>query len=251
MRTRVIPVLLLRGQGLVKTMQFKKPTYVGDPINSIRIFNEKEVDELCLLDIGATTDGREPNYRMIEDVAGEAFMPLSYGGGIRSVEQARRIFETGIEKVVLNATVFDNPQVVEDIVAIYGAQAVVAAIDVRRTLLGRYELSTHGATRRRSASLDAHIAELKRLNVGEVLINSVDRDGTQQGYDVAVIRHVAERIEAPVVACGGARGIDDFKAAVAAGASAVAAGSMFVFHGPHRAVLISYPNRKALQAVLP
>ena len=251
MKTRIITVLLLKEQGLVKTIRFKDPTYVGDPINTIRIFNEKEVDEIVLLDIGATPAGAEPNYRMIQDIAGEAFMPVGYGGGITSFEQAKRIFETGIEKVVLNAAMFDQPALIERLIGVYGAQAVVACLDVRKNFFGRYELYSHGGKRKRPVSLDEHLAALRRLNVGEVIVNSMDRDGTMSGYDLALLRHVTARVEAPVVACGGAATVEDFRQAVDAGASAVAAGSMFVFRGKHRAVLISYPERKLLTQLLP
>jgi imidazole glycerol-phosphate synthase subunit HisF len=251
-KTRVIPVLLLRGKGLVKTIKFKDPKYIGDPINSVRIFNEKEVDELVFLDITATPEGRGPDFDLLADIAGEAFMPMAYGGGISTLEQVQRIFSLGFEKVVINTATYTAPQLIRDAVAIYGSQSIVGCIDVRRTLLGRYELVSHAGRTKQSGGLKEYVAELERLGIGEIIVNAVDRDGTQSGYDIKLIREVSTAVTVPVVACGGASGIDDFVAAVhEGGASAVAAGSLFVFVGPHRAVLINYPPRAELSSRLP
>jgi cyclase len=251
-KTRVIPVLLLRGKGLVKTVKFKDPKYIGDPINSVRIFNEKEVDELVFLDITATPEGRGPDFDLLTDIAGEAFMPMAYGGGITTLEQVRRVFSLGFEKVVINTSAYSHPQLIRDAVAVYGSQSIVGCIDVRRTLLGRYELYSGGGRTKQPGNLKEHVSSLEQLGVGEIIVNSVDRDGTQSGYDLKLIKEVASLVSVPVVACGGAAGIDDFVAAVnEAGASAVAAGSLFVFVGPHRAVLINYPPRAELSARLP
>ena len=251
-KTRVIPVLLLRGKGLVKTVKFKDPKYIGDPINSVRIFNEKEVDELVFLDISATPEGRGPDFEMLEDIAGEAFMPMAYGGGLTTMEQIRTVFSLGFEKVIVNAVGYENPAVVKEAVSVYGAQSIVACVDVRRTLLGRHELRTHSAKVRRQVSLQDHLADLTALGVGEVLVNSIDRDGTQSGYDLELVKAVSSQVTVPVIACGGAGSIDDFVAAVnEGGASAVAAGSLFVFVGPHRAVLINYPERRVLEDRMP
>lgn len=251
-KTRVIPVLLLRGKGLVKTVKFKEPKYIGDPINSVRIFNEKEVDELVFLDITATPEGRGPDFELLADIAGEAFMPMAYGGGITTLEQVQRIFALGFEKVVIDTAAYVAPQLIRDAVAIYGSQSIVGCLDVRRTLLGRYELSSHAGKIKQSIGLKEHAQALERLGVGEFIVNAVDRDGTQSGYDIKLIREVSSAVNVPVVACGGASGIDDFVAAVhEGGASAVAAGSLFVFVGPHRAVLINYPNRAELTRRLP
>lgn len=252
MKTRVIPVLLLKNQGLVKTVGFRKPVYVGDPINTIRIFNEKEVDELAFLDISASPNGREPNFSLIEDIAGEAFMPVAYGGGICSYDQAARIFGLGIEKVVVNTATFDSPAEVEKIASVYGQQAVVACLDCKKSFIGGYKLSTHSTGKKRKSSLEQHLKELERIGVGEVLVNDVTGDGTQKGYDTALLRAVSSRVSVPVIACGGAGSVSDFKIAVEeGGVSAVGAGSMFVFNGKHRAVLISYPDRKVLEKALP
>ena len=252
MKTRVIPVLLLRDKGLVKTIKFAEPRYIGDPINSVRIFNEKEADELAFLDISATPNGRGPDFGMIEDIAGEAFMPMAYGGGLTTIEQIRRVMSLGFEKVILSTVTHDNPAVVREAVQIYGAQAVVACIDVRRKMLGGYELYTHSAKRRRTVGLSEHVANLVRYGVGEIIVNSIDRDGTQSGYDLAAVQAVAAAVSVPVIACGGAGSVADLVAAVEeGGASAVAAGSLFVYKGKHRAVLINYPERAELQRFLP
>jgi cyclase len=251
-KTRVIPVLLLRGKGLVKTVKFKDPKYIGDPINSVRIFNEKEVDELVFLDITATPEGRGPDFELLADIAGEAFMPMAYGGGITSLEQVQRIFALGFEKVVIDTAAYGAPQLIRDAVAIFGSQSIVGCVDVRRTLLGRYELHSHAGKTRQSVGLLDHVAGLEKLGIGEIIVNAVDRDGTQSGYDLKLLQQVSSAVSVPVVACGGASGLDDFVAAVRqGGASAVAAGSLFVFVGPHRAVLINYPDRAELARRLP
>lgn len=251
-KTRVIPVLLLRGKGLVKTVKFKEPKYIGDPINSVRIFNEKEVDELVFLDIMATSEGRGPDFELLADIAGEAFMPMAYGGGITTLEQVQRIFALGFEKVILDTASYVMPKLISEAAAIYGSQSIVGCVDVRRTFLGRYELSSHAGKTKQPVALKEHVQTLERLGVGEIIVNAVDRDGTQSGYDLKLIREVSSSVEVPVVACGGASSIDDFAAAVhEGGASAVAAGSLFVFVGPHRAVLINYPARSDLAQRLP
>jgi imidazole glycerol-phosphate synthase subunit HisF len=248
MKTRVIPILLLRNKGLVKTVKFGKPMYIGDPINSVRIFNEKEVDELVFLDISATVNNQEPNFEIIEDIAGEAFMPMAYGGGITSIATVRRVMSLGFEKVILSAISYDNPDVVREAVQIYGSQAVVACIDVKRKWLGGYQLFTHSAKVRRKVSLHEHLTNLMSYGVGEIIVNSIDQDGTRSGYDLAVIKAVSAAVPVPVIACGGAGSMDHLVAAVKeGGASAVAAGSLFVYTGRHKAVLINYPDRAELQ----
>lgn len=251
-KTRVIPVLLLKDKGLVKTVKFRAPRYIGDPINSVRIFNEKEVDELAFLDIAATPNRREPDFAMLDDIAGEAFMPMACGGGIASVAQIRRIMSMGFEKVILDTVTYEDPDVVREAAAIYGAQSVVACIDVKRRLLGGYDLYTHSGAQRRKISLADHLANLVGYGVGEILVNSIDRDGTMAGYDIGAVKAVSAQVSLPVIACGGAGSLDDLAAAVSdGGASAVAAGSMFVYKGRHRAVLINYPDRADLQRRLP
>lgn len=242
-RARVIPCLLLRGRGLVKTRRFKDPVYVGDPVNAVRIFSEKEVDELVVLDIDASREGREPDYELIAEIAGECFMPMAYGGGIRSLEQVRRLIRSGVEKVVINSAACESTRVITEAAELFGSQAVVGAVDVRRPMFGGYRVVAKSASVETRLRLDDHVAALAAAGAGEIFVNSVDRDGTMTGYDLDLIRQVAGKVSVPVVACGGAGTVEHLRQAVqAAGASAVSAGSMFVFHGRHRAVLINYPS---------
>lgn len=250
LKHRVIPALLLREGGLVKTQRFKKHKYIGDPINAIRIFNEKEVDELVLLDIDATREGREPDFGLIESVAGECFMPLAYGGGISSVDQARRIFSAGVEKIVLQTSVLSNPALVSDIAERFGSQSVVVSIDIKRDWLGRYRLWSSAARRVIPHDWLSTLTRLVEAGAGEVLLNAVDRDGMQVGYDLHLIKAASESIDVPLIALGGAASLSDFARAIEVGASAVAAGSFFVMQGTHRAVLITYPDYADLEKYL-
>lgn len=247
LKHRVIPALLLRDGGLIKTRKFGKQTYIGDPLNAIRIFNEKEVDELVLLDIDASREKREPDYELIARVAGECFMPLGYGGGISNVEQVRRIFSAGVEKVILQTSALEKPELIRQIAQRFGSQSIVVSIDVKRDWFGRYRLRS--LTRGGLASLGwlEAMRELVAAGAGEVLLNAVDRDGMQIGYDLNLIRLASEAVHVPVIALGGASNISDFTLAINAGASAVAAGSFFVLHGTHRAVLITYPEYADLE----
>ena len=250
LRHRVIPALLLRNGGLVKTTKFENPKYVGDPINAIRIFNEKEVDELLVLDIEASKLKREPNYELIEQFAGECFMPLAYGGGVRTVEQARRLFSLGVEKVTVQTEALSNFEVVSEIASRYGKQAVVVSIDVKRNLLGRPKMYAAATRKMIDRDWEEFLKAAVSAGAGEIMINAVDRDGTLSGMDLALIKRAAESCEVPVIACGGAGSLADIRAAVDAGASAVAAGAFFVYYGPHRAVLITYPNYQDLVRLL-
>lgn len=250
--TRVIPVLLLRGQGLVKTTKFRDPKYVGDPINAVRIFNEKEVDELAILDISATAEARDPPFDLLQDIAGEAFMPMAYGGGLKNIEQIRRVFSLGFEKVIINSASYRNMDLISEAANIYGSQSIVCSVDLKKNWMGRAELVSHSGKKRETIGLREHLMAAEKAGAGEILVNSVDRDGTMSGYDLNIIRHVADTISVPVIACGGAGSIDHFADAIkVGGASAVAAGSLFVFFGPHRAVLINYPDRDILSSRLP
>ena len=251
LQTRVIPCLLLQGEGLVKTTRFKDPTYIGDPINAIRIFNDKEVDELIFLDITASREGRGPAFQAIRDFASECFMPVGYGGGIRSLEDARQVLSLGIEKIILNTMALRRPELVSEIAREFGSQAVVVSIDAKKRLLGGHEVFAADGTEKTGLKPAAHAQRMVELGAGEIFLNSIDRDGTQTGYDLALVRSVATAVSVPVIACGGAGSLAHFGEAVAEGhASAVSAGSMFVFHGKHRAVLISYPTRAELDAAL-
>ncbi|KPA96677.1 MULTISPECIES: AglZ/HisF2 family acetamidino modification protein [Pseudomonas] len=247
LKHRVIPALLLREGGLVKTQKFGKHKYIGDPLNAIRIFNEKEVDELVLLDIDATRQGREPDYEFIESVAAECFMPLGYGGGITSVEQVRRIFSIGVEKVILQTAALENPDLIRDLAERFGSQSIVVSIDVKRNWLGRYRLRSIAKGGIASSDWLSVLKELVAAGAGEVLLNAVDRDGMQEGYDLRLIQMAAETVDVPLIALGGAAGVSDFALAIGAGASAVAAGSFFVLQGAHRAVLITYPEYADLE----
>jgi cyclase len=247
---RVIPCLLLKGGGLVKTTKFKNPVYLGDPRNVVKIFNEKEVDELILLDINATPDNKPIQFQTIYEIVSEAFMPVAYGGGIRSLEHARRMLALGVEKIVLNSYAFENPAFVTQAAASFGSSSVVVSIDAKRNLFGKYEVFVNGG--RKNTHLDPvqHAMHMQERGAGEILINSIDRDGAMQGYDLNLIRAVSAAVSIPVIACGGAGAVDHFAEAVNCGATAVAAGSLFVFQGKHRAVLISYPQRALLEKVL-
>ena len=250
LRARVIPCLLLRNGGLVKTVKFDDPTYVGDPINAVKIFNEKEVDELVFLDISATGEGRGPNFDLVRDIATEAFMPFGYGGGVTTLDQVRQLTACGAEKVVINTGAVARPELITEAAETVGSQSVVVAIDVSKSLFGRYEVVTHSATRKTGLDPVEWAQKMERAGAGEILVNSVDRDGKMSGYDVALVRKIADAVRVPVVACGGAGKLEHLREAVVDGhASAVSAGSLFVFHGKHRAVLITYPKYSELEAL--
>jgi cyclase len=249
-RARVIPCLLLARSGLVKTTGFKDPRYVGDAINTVRIFNEKEVDELILLDIEASRDGREPDYARIADIVDEAFMPIAYGGGVRSLAQAERLIGIGIEKIVVNTAAIADLGVIRAIAERFGSQAVVVGIDCRRDWLGRYRVYRAAGACQTGIDVEQHARAAVAAGAGELMLNDVLRDGTGRGYDLDLIGRVAGGVDVPVIACGGAGSLPHLREAVRAGASAVAAGSLFVFVGRHRAVMISYPSNEALRGLL-
>ena len=248
---RIIPCLLIRNKGLVKTIKFKNPTYVGDPINAIKIFNEKEVDELVFLDITATRENREPPFKLISQIASECFMPVCYGGGIRTLDHIRTLFKLGIEKASINSYAAENPAFVKSAAEEFGSQSIVVSIDVKKNLFGSYKVFSNGGrkdVRRDPVSL---AVEMEHRGAGELFLNSIDLDGTMQGYDINLIKQVSQAVGIPVIACGGAGKLQDFSEGVnKGGASAVSAGSFFVFQGPHRAVLITYPSAKELQRSL-
>lgn len=250
MSTRVIPCLLLKGTGLVKTVKFDAPKYVGDIINAVRIFNDKEVDEIIILDIEAHARPSRIQWDLVRNVAGECFMPVCYGGGVTTVDEFQRLFGCGVEKVSVNTAALGSLGIVEGAAGQFGSQSVVVGIDVRKTLFGKYAAVSHGGTKKQRTDVVAYAKEVESAGAGEILLTSVDRDGTRTGFDLDLLRLVTAAVRIPVIASGGAGRLSDFKAAVDAGASAVAAGSMFVFHGPHRAVLITYPERSELEACL-
>ncbi|MHB1163466.1 MAG: AglZ/HisF2 family acetamidino modification protein [Minisyncoccota bacterium] len=248
-RARIIPFLLVSDGGLVKTIRFGRRRYVGDPINAVRIFNEKEVDELVLLDIDATAEGREPNYAEIEEVLSEAFMPVGYGGGVRTLPQIERLFTLGVEKVVLNSVLAERPELLTEASRVFGAQSVVASVDIKRDLLGRPRVFTHGGKKKLGSDPIAFLRRCQELGAGEIVVNSIDRDGVRQGLDLDFLKAAADAVDVPVVAVGGAGTPAHLSAALRAGASAVGAGSMFIFQGVHQAVLISYVDRADLAAL--
>ena len=250
--TRVIPCLLLKGAGFVKTTKFADPIYLGDPINTVKIFNDKEVDEIAILDITATRDGQPPKFDLLTNIANQCFMPLSYGGGLRNLEDIRRILSIGFEKVIINSHALENPAFVRQAADVCGSQSVVVCLDIKKSFFGKYEVHTQGGKRKIKGSPADIAKQMEQQGAGEILLQSVDRDGTMAGYDIDLIHSVTQVLSIPVIACGGAGKVEDFAAAVKqGGASAVAAGSMFVFHGRRRAVLINHPTRAELEAVLP
>lgn len=244
---RVIPALLLRNNGLVKTTRFKDPKYVGDPVNAIRIFNEKEVDELMVLDITASKENREPNYEMIEQIAGQCFMPLAYGGGVKTVEQARQIYALGVEKICLQTSALENSSLVTQLAQQFGSQSVMVSIDIKRNWVGKPQIYSSAKAISLGSDWIERAKKLVDAGAGEVLLNAVDRDGTLQGPDLALIEELSQAISVPLIAVGGVGSLGDILAAVKAGASAVAAGAFFVYHGPRRAVLITYPKYNDLE----
>lgn len=249
-RIRVIPTLLIQQGGLVKSIKFKDHTYVGDPINAVKIFNEKEVDEIVILDISATLENRGPNLESIKEIASEAFMPLGYGGGISKIAEVKELISAGVEKVILNSIAIRNPSFVREAASYVGSQSIVISIDVKKNMWGKYKVYVNNGSKNTNLDPVEFARQMELAGAGEILLNSIDRDGTFGGYDEILIRTVSTSINIPLVAVGGAATVEDFKIAVNAGASAVAAGSLFVFQPPHRAVLISYPQQKELKEKL-
>lgn len=248
LKTRVIPCLLLKGQGLVKTIRFKDPTYIGDPINAVKIFNEKEVDELTFLDITATIEKRSPNFQVIRNIASECFMPLGYGGGITRLSEIDTLFSIGIEKVIINSALLKKDSLLTDASIKFGSQSIVASIDVKKKFWGKNEVYINSGKVATGIDAAEYAKRCEQAGAGEILLNSIDRDGTMKGYDTDLLKKITSNVSIPVIACGGAGNTGHFSEAVTeGGASAVAAGSMFVFQGIHRAVLISYPSYKVLE----
>ena len=244
LRPRIIPCLLLHDKGLVKTVNFKSPRYVGDPINAVRIFNEKEVDELAIFDIDATLLNQEPDYSLLEKLANQSRMPLCYGGGIKSIEQAQKIFGLGIEKIAMSSSAINNPQLVTQIAERVGSQSVIVVLDVKKKNLGGYEVYTHNGKKPTGINPIKFAYELEKLGAGEIIINSIDQDGLMQGFDLNLIDKIAETISIPLTVLGGAGSLSDIKKVIQKhGVIGVAAGSLFVFKGPYKAVLINYPNK--------
>lgn len=246
-RPRLIPCLSILDQGLVKTTKFSKPRYLGDPINAVKIFNGKGVDELCILDIGATTQGRGPDFDYLKDIASEAFMPLSYGGGITTLDEIKKLFFIGYEKVIINTSFIQNPDLIDQAAAFAGSQSIVVSLDVKTDIFGKRNCFIQQGKLKTSRGPVELARIAQKLGAGEILLNSVNHDGMMEGYDLDLVKMVADAVNIPVIACGGAKDIFDFKKVITeSGAHAAAAGSMFVYFGKQKAVLITFPEEKEL-----
>lgn len=239
---RLIPCLLLDNGKLVKTVQFRKPVYIGDPINAVKIFNDKEVDELVFLDINATRSHRRPDFEYLKKIAEQCFMPLCYGGGVTSLEDIGTLFRIGFEKVSINAAALDHPELIGEAARIYGSQSIVGAMDVGKNLFGKAVVRAENGTRGTKYGPKEYAKRLEESGAGEIFLNSITQDGVMTGYDWELIREVADCVQVPVIACGGAGSLQDCRRAIDSGASAAAAGSIFVFWGVNKAVLINYPD---------
>lgn len=245
LRPRIIPSLLIQDNGLVKTVNFKNPKYVGDPINAVKIFNEKEVDELAIFDIDATVKNIEPNYSLIERLANQSRMPLCYGGGVKTVEQAQKIFSLGIEKIALSSAVLKDPSLISKIAERVGAQSVIVVLDVKKKTFGGYEIYTHNGKKATGLDPVKFVEKTQQLGAGEIVINSIDQDGVMKGYDMTLIQKIREKTSLPLTVLGGAGSLSDIEKVIDShGVIGVAAGSLFVFKGIYKAVLINYPSKE-------
>jgi len=247
LRSRVSPCLLIHNKGLVKTVKFRDSKYVGDPINAVKIFNEKEVDELIVLDIDATVEGREPDYQLLQSLANESRMPLCYGGGIKTAEQANKIIKLGFEKIAISSEALSNPSILKEVSNIIGKQSIVVVLDIKKTLFGGYEIYTHNAKNKAKKKLEDVIKECEGTGIGELMINSIDNDGVMKGYDLKLAEKVRNLANVPLTILGGAGKPEDILELVekfkVIGASA---GSLFVFKGVYKAVLINYLSKDIL-----
>jgi cyclase len=252
LKSRIIPCLLVHNKGLVKTVKFKDPKYVGDPINAVKIFNEKEVDELIVLDIDASVQKREPDYNLIQALAYECRMPLCYGGGVSNVDQARKIISLGAEKVAISSAAISNPDIIPQLSKAIGMQSVVVVLDVqKRGLFGKYELVSHNATKASGINPVEFAKKVEKLGIGEIVINSVDKDGVMKGYDMELLNMIRQSVNVPITALGGAGSLNDMKSVIDKfGTIGVAAGSLFVFKGIYKAVLINYPIKEEKKKLL-
>ena len=244
-RPRIIPVLLLKDKGLVKTTKFKKPNYIGDPINAVRIFNDLTADELVFLDITASRQKRCISPDLVRKIADEAYMPFAVGGGITTIDEVKSLINNGAEKVVVNSSVYRNPELIRKVVSSFGGQSIIAAIDVKKDFRGQYCVYINDGTKKIKAKLNEYISYVAGLGVGEILLNSINQDGIMRGYDRALINTVSSLVDIPVIACGGAAHLKDMVEVVKySGAHAAAAGSLFVYHSKTKGVLINYPEQQ-------
>jgi cyclase len=246
-RPRIIPALLISGTGLYKTVRFKNRVYLGDPLNTVRIFNDREVDEIVFLDIDATTEHKGINHGLLRELAAECFMPVTYGGGVRSLQDVEKIIACGIEKVAINSATVDNSSVIEEAAASFGSQSIVASIDIDKSWTGRYRLTTYSGKARHSIDPFEHARTLQERGVGEIMVTAVHRDGTYEGYDLEMMKEITSRTSIPIIACGGASSLNDMHDVISnAGAHAAAAGSIFVYRGRNQGVLINYPSQQVI-----
>lgn len=251
LQKRVIPCLLLHKGGLYKTKKFKNPTYIGDPINAIKIFNEKEVDELLFIDIDATRNNKEPNYKMIEDIASECFMPLCYGGGIKNVAQMKKIYTLGVEKISLSSSAVLNPELIKEASGLFGNQSVLVTVDIKKDFWGKKKVFINNGTKNTKLDPIEFILQVEKLGAGEIVINSIDNDGIMNGYDLELLKEIKSKIKIPIIALGGAGNLSHIKAAFEiARVDAVACGSMFVYKGNLKGILISYPPYQNIKELL-
>ena len=250
LRPRIIPSLLIHKNGLVKTVKFKDSKYVGDPINAVKIFNEKEVDELAVFDIDATVLENEPNYNLIEKLANQSRMPICYGGGVKNVDQAQKIFSLGIEKIALSSAVIHNPTLISEISQKVGSQSVIVVLDIKYKIFGGYEIYTHNGKKSTGIDPVSFAVKAQELGAGEIIINSIDQDGMMKGYDMKIISKIRKVVTIPITVLGGAGTIDDIKKVIKKyGIIGVSAGSLFVFKGKYKAVLINYPERNIKEQI--
>ena len=246
-RPRVIPVLLLKDNGLVKTIKFKDEKYIGDPINAVKIFNDLEADELIILDINATNENRTLDSELVNKIGDEAYMPFAVGGGINNIDNINNIIGAGAEKVVINSALYDNPILIKEASEKFGSQSIIVSIDVKIGILGNKILFSNSGNKKQKIDLDQCLNNVQELGAGEIIINLINNDGLMRGYNIDLIKYVSNAVNIPVIACGGAGKLSDFSDAYFNGnASAVAAGSLFVYHGPRKAVLINYPDKAEL-----
>jgi imidazole glycerol-phosphate synthase subunit HisF len=247
-RIRVIPCLLIDNRKLVKTKQFKNPTYLGDPINAVKIFNDKEVDELLLLDITSTTTNREPNFDYIQEIVSESFMPIGYGGGIKNIQQIEKLFRLGVEKIVINNATMTQPQLIKEASNQFGSQSVVVSMDVKSNFFGKKTVFTKNGKENTGVTPVEYAQRAEQLGAGELYVTSIDKEGMRTGYDINLMQQISKSVQIPVVANGGAHSVSDFyDVTTQGGASAVSASSMFVYHGKLQGILINFPTQQTLK----
>lgn len=251
LRTRIIPCLLLKNESLVKTVKFKEYNYIGDPVNTVRIFNELEVDELMFLDIFASKENRDINFKILEDISNECFMPLSYGGNIKSLDDAKKIFKIGFEKVVINSNSFNNLKLIEEISNYFGVQSVVCSIDIKNSFWGAQKIYSHHGRKKQNVDIVSWVKKLEKAGAGELLVTSIDKEGSWEGYDIELIKKITSNVQIPVIANGGCGKVEHLGEVVKkANASACAIGSMLVYQKKGMGVLVNFPDRKKLENII-